>query len=75
MSGYDVTPRTVSEIVIDRLNTNDSRAGECLRCLDLLTGDDLARPDYRAAAITFGLLAVADALAAAVPVPADKEGR
>lgn len=54
--------RTLTEIVTDRLNTNDNRAAECLRALDTLSADDLARPDFRAAAQTFALLAVADAL-------------
>jgi hypothetical protein len=54
--------RSLTEIIADRLNTNDNRAAECLRSLDLLPGDDLARPDYHAAAQTFALLAIADAL-------------
>lgn len=53
------TPRTLTEIV-DRHNTNENRAAECLRALDDLTGEDLARPDYRAAAQTFAILALAD---------------
>lgn len=55
-------PRKLTEIVADRMNVNANRAAECLRALDLLSGDDLARDDYRAAAQTFALLAVVDAL-------------
>lgn len=52
--------RTLTEIIVDRANTNENRAAECLRRLDDLSGDDLARPDYRAAAQTFAILALVD---------------
>lgn len=55
-----VLPRTITEIVVDRANTNENRAAECLRILDLLPADDLARDDYRCAAQTFALLALVD---------------
>lgn len=58
------TPRKLTEIVSDRLNTNANRAAECLRALDTLSVGDLARPDFRAGAQTFALLAIADALTA-----------
>jgi hypothetical protein len=51
-------PRTLAEILADRSNTNENRAAECLVALDALSGE--ARPDYRAAAQTFALLAIVD---------------
>ncbi len=56
--------RSLTEIVSDRLNTNANRAAECVRALDGLSWEDIARPDFRAAAQTFALLAIADALTA-----------
>lgn len=52
--------RTLTEIITDRVNTNENRAAECLRNLDELSGDDLARDDFRAAAQTFAILALVD---------------
>lgn len=52
--------RRITEIVRDRANTNENRALECLVALDLLPAEDLARPDFRAAAQTFALLALVD---------------
>lgn len=55
-----VQSRTITEIVVDRVNTNENRALECLRILELLPVDDLAREDYRCAAQTFATLALVD---------------
>jgi len=54
--------RSLPEIIADRANTNENRALECLRNLWELSADDLALPDYRAAAQTFALLAIVDRL-------------
>ncbi|HEX5370035.1 MAG TPA: hypothetical protein VFY10_11520 [Dehalococcoidia bacterium] len=54
------SPRTIVEIVKDRVNTNENRAAECLVALAALSGDDPTLEDYRAAAQTFALLAIVD---------------
>lgn len=61
-SGSLDAARTLTEIVADRQNNNENRAAECLRALDTLKPDDLAREDYRAAALVFAQLAVATQL-------------
>lgn len=52
--------RTIGEIIRDQTNSHENRALECLAALDKLPGEDLARPDFRAAAQTFALLALVD---------------
>ena len=54
--------RALSAIVSEAGTLNYTKARECLAALAQLGSDDLAREDFRAAAQTFALLAVADAL-------------
>lgn len=54
--------RTLAEIANDDVLTYTGRAVECLRSLDSLPAEDLARPAYAAGAQTFATLAVAHAV-------------
>lgn len=53
--------RSLREIIEDTSLSDRGKALECLAALDgrALPFDDLARPDYRAAAIAFSSLALA----------------
>lgn len=55
-----VVLRSITEIVKDEANTHENRALECLVALDVLSADDVAREDFRAAAQTFATLALVD---------------
>jgi hypothetical protein len=52
--------RSITEIVSDTGIPNSARAKECLRVLDALDPRDPEREDFRSAAQTFALLAIAD---------------
>lgn len=54
--------RNLKMIAEDQTMNASEKALECVQTLPALPQKDLARPDYRAAAQTFALLAVAEAL-------------
>ena len=53
--------RALPEIIADD-RTSWQKSEECLWSLNELPQDDLARPDYRAAAITFAIFALIEQL-------------
>lgn len=54
--------RRIKKIAEDQTMNASDKAIECLVALDMLPQKDIARPDFRAAAETFGMLAIAEAL-------------
>ncbi len=52
--------RSLSEITDDENLMEWTKAKECLRALDHLPHNDIARPDYRCAAVVFAIFGLQD---------------